>query len=145
MQFSISRTVACALILVCAGILAVAASAAPSQPRHHRSERHRPLVRQHRMTPHQRVPRHPRVQPLPADYGAWSRVASCESGGWQVLGYAYPDSLGIDRANWLAFGGTPLPPGGVSRAAESAEIRVADRLTAHYHVAIPDQYGCAAW
>ena len=145
MQFSISRTVVCALILVCAGILAVAASAAPSRPRHRRLERHRPLVRQHRITPHQRVPRRPRVQPLPADYGAWSHVASCESGGWQVLGYSYPDSLGISRANWLAFGGSPLPPGGVSRAEEIAEIRVADRLVAHYHVAIPDQYGCGPW
>lgn len=82
---------------------------------------------------------------MPSDYGAWSRVASCESGGWQVLGYAYPDSLGISRANWVAFGGTPMAPGPVDVAQRSAEIRVADRLTAQYHVGIPDQYGCAAW
>jgi Transglycosylase-like domain len=82
---------------------------------------------------------------MPADYSAWSRVASCESGGWRVLGYAYPDSLGISRANWLAFGGTPLAPGSVSRAGEVAEIRVADRLAARYHVPIPDRYGCGAW
>lgn len=145
MQFSIPRTLACALILVCAGILAVAASAAPSHPRHRRIAYHRPLVRHLRITPHRRLERHPRLQPLPADYGAWSRVASCESGGWQVLGYSYPDSLGINRANWLAFGGTPLPAGGVSRSGEIAEIRVADRLVAHYHVAIPDQYGCGPW
>jgi hypothetical protein len=72
-------------------------------------------------------------------------VASCESGGWRVLGSAYPDSLGIDRANWLAFGGAPLEPGSVSRAGEVAEIRVADRLTARYHVSIPDQGGCGPW
>jgi hypothetical protein len=82
---------------------------------------------------------------MPADYSAWSRVASCESGGWRVLGYAYPDSLGIDRANWLAFGGTPLPPGSVPAAGKVAEIRVADRLAARYHVPIPDRYGCGAW
>jgi hypothetical protein len=82
---------------------------------------------------------------MPSDYAAWSRVASCESGGWQVLGYAYPDSLGINRTNWVAFGGTPMAPGPVDTAGRTAEIRVADRLTAQYHVAIPDRYGCAAW
>lgn len=82
---------------------------------------------------------------MPSDYSAWSRVANCESGGWQVLGYAYPDSLGISRANWVAFGGTPMAPGSVSPEARADEIAVADRMTAHYHAAIPDQYGCAAW
>jgi hypothetical protein len=82
---------------------------------------------------------------MPDDYSAWSRVASCESGGWRVLGYAYPDSLGISRANWLAFGGTPMAPGSVTRAGKVAEISVADRLAARYHVAIPDQDGCGPW
>jgi hypothetical protein len=82
---------------------------------------------------------------MPADYGAWSQVAECESGGWQVLGYAYPDSLGIDRANWLAFGGKPMAPGMVGPAGRVAEIRVADRLIAQYHAAIPDQNGCEPW
>ena len=82
---------------------------------------------------------------MPVDYSAWSRVASCESGGWQVLGYVYPDSLGISRANWVAFGGTPMSPGSVAPAARADEIRVADRMTAHYHTAIPDQYGCGPW
>ncbi len=82
---------------------------------------------------------------MPADYGAWSRVASCESGGWQVLGYAYPDSLGISRTNWIAFGGTPMAPGAVAPAARVQEIRVADRLTAHYGMAVPDQGGCGPW
>lgn len=82
---------------------------------------------------------------LPADYAAWTRVAGCESGGWQVLGYEYPDSLGIDRTNWLDAGGTPQPPGPVSRTSRIMQIRVADRFIANYHTGIPDQYGCAAW
>lgn len=82
---------------------------------------------------------------LPRDYGAWSRVAMCESGGWRVLGWAYPDSLGITRTNYLAFGGKPIKPGRVSRREVVAQIRVADRLVRHYGVSIPDQYGCAAW
>lgn len=81
----------------------------------------------------------------PSDYHAWSRVAHCESGGWRVLGWSYPDSLGITRANYVRFGGVPLPPGPVPMAARLREIRVADRLIAHYHFPIPDQYGCAAW
>lgn len=82
---------------------------------------------------------------LPRDYRAWSHVASCESGGWTVLGYAYPDSLGIARGNYERFGGRPLSPGRVSVVARIAQIRVADRLVAAYGVAIPDQAGCGAW
>ena len=82
---------------------------------------------------------------LPADYAEWTRVASCESGGWQVLGYDYPDSLGINRTNFVAFGGRPLPPGSVSTADRIMQIQAADRLIAHYHSAVPDQYGCSAW
>lgn len=82
---------------------------------------------------------------LPRDYQAWSRVASCESGGWNVLGYAYPDSLGISRANYERFGGRPLQAGPVSREARIAQIRVADRFIASYGTRIPDQYGCSAW
>lgn len=84
-------------------------------------------------------------QRLPRDYAAWTRVADCESGGWRVLGSAYPDSLGITRANYVAFGGRPLRPGMVSLRMRVREIRVADRLVAHYHIGIPDQGGCAAW
>lgn len=82
---------------------------------------------------------------MPRDYAQWSRVAGCEAGGWRVLGYDYPDSLGISRANFLAFGGTPQPPGPVSRASMIMQIHVADRLIARYGVAVPDQSGCAAW
>jgi Transglycosylase-like domain len=84
----------------------------------------------------------PAVSPY---YAAWSRVAACEEGGWTVGGYNYPDSLGIDRANYEMFGGTPQPPGPVSQANREVQIRVAERLRARYHISIPDQGGCAAW
>jgi len=82
---------------------------------------------------------------LPADYAQWSHVAACESGGWRVLGGAYPDSLGISRANFVEFGGKPLAPGPVSRAGRIMQIQAANRLIAHYGAAIPDQYGCGPW
>ncbi len=82
---------------------------------------------------------------LPPDYAAWSRVAECESGGWKILGTAYPDSLGLTRTNLVDFGGVPEPVGPATRAAIVAQIKVADRLIAHYHVGIPDQEDCAAW
>ena len=91
-----------------------------------------------------RTTQHPRSK-LPADYPAWSHVAACESGGWRVLGGAYPDSLGISRANFLEFGGRPLAPGPVSRASRIMQIQAANRLIAHYGAAIPDQYGCGPW
>lgn len=115
MQSILVRSVVGALVLAFAGIMAAGAPAATRRVR------------------------------LPADYGAWSRVAKCESGGWQVLGYAYPDSLGISRSNWLASGGTPVASGSVSRADRIREIRIADRFVARLHTAVPDQYGCAAW
>lgn len=72
----------------------------------------------------------------PSDYAAWSKVANCEEGGWVgYAGYNYPDSLGIDRANWFQFGGG-------SDVSPAAEIIVADRLIAYYHAGIPDQNGC---
>jgi hypothetical protein len=82
---------------------------------------------------------------LPADYQAWSRVADCEAGGWQVLGDAYPDSLGITRTNFVDYGGTPQPVGRATRAEIAAQIHAADRLIRYYHTSIPDQDGCAAW
>ena len=36
----------------------------------------------------------------------WTPIAACENGGWNPpRGYAYPDSLGINRTNWFANGG----------------------------------------
>jgi len=74
----------------------------------------------------------------PSLIAAWGKVASCESGGWVVLGSAYPDSLGITAQNWANYGGT----GDTSPA---AQIAVADRMIASLGIGIPDQGGCAAW
>lgn len=92
----------------------------------------------------QAAPRHHRIR-LPWDYNLWSHVADCESGGWVVLGAAYPDSLGITRVNYEAFGGQPLSPGAVPLRERIQQVRVADRLIAHYGAPIPDQGHCAAW
>jgi hypothetical protein len=90
-----------------------------------------------------RARKHHRVR-LPRDYQAWSKVAVCEEGGWIVHDGAgnYPDSLGIDRANYVAFGGKPQPTGVPNRKERVEQIKVADRLIRHYGIGIPDQNGC---
>lgn len=136
---------ACAVALSVIGIMVILATTQATgkvvgQHLHYRFSdtafRHRPSKRRH----HQR-----RQAKLPRDYAAWSRVASCESGGWQVLGGAYPDPVGITDTNYLDFGGKPLPAGPVSLRERVEVIKVADRLIRHYGIAIPDQYGCAGW
>jgi hypothetical protein len=108
----------------------------------HKSSAHRAT----KLSAHQAPKRSVHVAPkLSPHYAAWSRVATCEEGGWRVGGYNYPDSLGIDRANYLIFGGTPQPPGPVSQKNRELQIKVAERLRARYHISIPDQGGCAAW
>lgn len=83
---------------------------------------------------------------LPMDYNAWSRVATCEEGGWYAPGGNYPDALGIDYVNWRQFGGNRTGDHGyVSRARRVFEIRIADRIRARYGISIPDQGHCAAW
>jgi hypothetical protein len=70
-------------------------------------------------------------------YAEWSRVASCEEGGW--IGYAspeYPDSLGINASNWYANGGG-------SDVSPAAQIAVAQRIEGTSYV--PDQNGCSSW
>ena len=70
-------------------------------------------------------------------YAEWSRVAACEEGGW--IGYAspdYPDSLGINAANWYANGGG-------SDVSPAAQIAVAQRIEGTGYV--PDQNGCGSW
>jgi len=70
-------------------------------------------------------------------YAAWSRVADCEEGGW--IGYAspqFPDSLGINSANWYANGGG-------SDVSPAAQIAVAQRIEGTGYV--PDQDGCSSW
>lgn len=88
---------------------------------------------------------HAKKPSQPRDEAAWSRVAQCESGGWRVLGSAYPDSLGITRVNWVDAGGRPQAVGPVSQAGRAYQISIANRFIAAYHASIPDQNGCAAW
>lgn len=109
-------------------VLAISSAGASAHPRHH----------------HPKPKHHKRALRLPADYAAWSRVAKCEEGGWYAPGGFYPDALGINQTNFAQFGGRP-DYGRLSLPERIAEIRVADRLIAYYHVGIPDQYGCAAW
>lgn len=81
------------------------------------------------------------IAPAPASslYAEWTRVAICEEGGWiGSSGPAYPDSLGINATNWYAFGGS-------SDTSPAAQIAVAQRLVTTLGIAVPDQYGCAAW
>ena len=77
--------------------------------------------------------------PLLSDaYLEWSRVAVCEEGGWVgYAGPAYPDSLGIDSANWYGNGGA-------SDVSPDTQIAVAERLEASFGTPgfVPDQDGC---
>lgn len=94
-------------------------------------------------------PKHARKPPhaikLPADFPEWSKVADCESGGWDIQGPVYPDSLGITATNYIDFGGQPQPIGRATRVEIVEQIHVADRLIHAYHVGIPDQGYCADW
>lgn len=64
----------------------------------------------------------------------WSRVATCEEGGWiGWSGPTYPDSLGISAVNWWANGGG-------STLSPDAQIVVAQRIEGGSYV--PDQEGC---
>jgi hypothetical protein len=68
-------------------------------------------------------------------------VALCEEGGWVgASGSAYPDSLGIDAANWYANGGG-------DDTSPAAQVAVAERLEASAGTPgyVPDQGYCAAW
>lgn len=71
----------------------------------------------------------------------WQKVAICEEGGdWKHFSYWYPDALGIDRPNWLQFGGSVTKP-----SSRATQIIVAQRFIKHYDMGIPDQYGCHSW
>jgi hypothetical protein len=136
MQFITRARVA---LITASVILAIPAAgfAAP-----HKSSAHRATKVSAHKAPKRSIHVAPKLSP---HYAAWSRVATCEEGGWRVGGYEYPDSLGINRTNYLIFGGTPQPPGPVSQKNRELQIRVAERLRARYHISIPDQGGCAAW
>jgi hypothetical protein len=92
-----------------------------------------------------RAAAHPRIK-LPADFAEWAHVATCESGGWRVLGSSYPDPVGITAHNWAWAGGRPLPPGRLTLKQEIYVVSVADRFIRMLHIGIPDSGGsCAAW
>ncbi len=87
------------------------------------------------------VPAAPQTGPSADVYAEWTRVAACEEGGWiGYAGTAYPDSLGIDAANWYGNGGG-------SDVSPAAQIAVAQRVAARYVYPgyVPDQGVCAAW
>ena len=83
-------------------------------------------------------PAPPPAPPVVTSYDhRWDRVAACEEGGW--IGWAgpnYPDSLGINAANWYANGGG-------SDESPAAEVAVAQRIEGTSYV--PDQGYCASW
>jgi hypothetical protein len=146
MQFFTRARVALIMASIALAVPAVAfAAPSPHKSSVHRTTKvsaHKASKRSAHKAPKRSVHVAPKLSP---HYAAWSRVATCEEGGWRVGGYNYPDSLGIDRTNYLNFGGTPQPPGPVSQKNRELQIRVAERLRARYHISIPDQGGCAAW
>ncbi len=82
---------------------------------------------------------------VPITYSEWSNVAHCEGNdNWEVLGSAYPDSLGITAANWRAAGGVALTPTSYEPLkVRYYEVHIADRFRAQYgNFSFPDQpYG----
>lgn len=68
-------------------------------------------------------------------------MAVCEEGGWiGYAGSAYPDSLGINAANWAEYGGG-------SDESPANQIRVAQDIEAAAGTPgyVPDQGYCASW
>lgn len=71
----------------------------------------------------------------------WQKVANCEEGGnWKYFSYWYPDALGIDRPNFIQFGGNPNK---INTRAQ--QIVVGQKMIKHYNMGIPDQSWCAPW
>ena len=78
----------------------------------------------------------------PAIMAKATRVAICEEGGnWNYFSYWYPDALGIDRPNWIQFGGSVAKP-----SSRATQIKIGTKFLRAYHMAMPDQQGyCAPW
>lgn len=67
----------------------------------------------------------------------WDKVAVCEEGGnWRHWTFWYPDGIGIDRPNFIQFGGNPNVINSIA-----TQIKVGMRFVANYHIPIPDQNG----
>ena len=75
-------------------------------------------------------------------YVLWDIVAHCEEGGnWHYWSWWYPDALGIDRPNFIQFGGNPNVVNTIKK-----QIAVGMRFVHYYHIPIPDQHGvCYAY
>lgn len=74
---------------------------------------------------------------------AWQKVDTCEAkatGGWRSFSWNYPDGLGIDRTNWIMFGGKTNKPSKIW-----TQISVGIKFIKYYHISIPDQHGCYAY
>ena len=77
----------------------------------------------------------------PILFHKWNKVSICEEGGdWHHWTSWYPDGLGIDRPNFIQFGGSPNKVNSIA-----VQIAVGMRFIKYYHISIPDQYGCASW
>lgn len=94
---------------------------------------------------------------LPPDYAEWSKVATCEEGGWKAAVSWVPHRstdiggytiAGISGRNWISYSrrlglSTRLPAPGATTIAERVQaIRIGDAIEHGY---IPDQGGCSPW
>jgi len=88
------------------------------------------------------VLQHPKIPVLDyKQFAVWQNVAICEEGGdWNHFTYFYPNALGINRPNWIQFGGRIDRPSDIA-----TQIEVATRLIQYYNQGIPDQGYCAPW
>jgi hypothetical protein len=86
----------------------------------------------------------------PDAYAQWSRVATCEEGGWiGSAGSAYPNSLGIMSQAWYAHGGgsdeSPAAQIAVAQSLIDSLVGTSIQGTTVYVGFVPDQSGCSSW
>lgn len=86
---------------------------------------------------------HSRMVPAEVMDG-WAKVAWCEThGNWQFDGARYDGGLGIERGNWVHYGGTQFAPA-PHLATPAEQIYIASIINQGHE--IPDQNGyCEAW
>lgn len=79
-----------------------------------------------------------------SDFAKWEKVAWCEThGNWQFDGVRYDGGLGIERGNWVKYGGHEFASA-PHLATPQEQVVIAMRINAGYDV--PDQDGrCVAW
>lgn len=78
------------------------------------------------------------------DFTKWEKVAWCEThANWSYNGLRYDGGLGIERGNWVHYGGHEFAPA-PHLATPQQQVAIAMRINAGYNV--PDQDGkCTAW